>query len=304
MAALLARRVKIARPAFEPTIILFRALDLALWLDVDVELVRSRSAEIVKAYLEEQAEPLRQEGMTVETAVRVGNPVEEILEQAIARQTDLIVMTTHGRTGLARWALGSVAERVARAAVIPVLLIPSNAPAIQENQLEAARLRFLVPLDGSSGSEAVLPQAIALARLFGAELRLLFVLIPRFEEWEPPGGGHEACGRWDGERRRIRQMERYLMRKVDDARRAGVAARWALGFGLPGPKIIEDAQQHQASLIVMATHSHSDVSRRKLGRTAEEVIHRGKLPIVLVSGVSSSVELFQTPPEKAEEAPC
>jgi nucleotide-binding universal stress UspA family protein len=303
MAALLARRVKIARPTFEPTIILFRAIDLALWLDVDVELARSRPAELAKAYLEEQAESLRQQGLAVETAVRVGNPVEEIVEQALARQADLILMTTHGRTGLARWALGSVAERVARAAAMPVLLIPSNAPAIQENAPEEAGLRFLVPLDGFFRSEAALQQAIALAQLCGAELRLLFVLIPRFDECEPPGGGREAGGRWDGGRRRVRQIERYLMRKVEEARKAGVRARWAFGYGLPGPKIIEEAQQHQASLIIMATHGHSEVSRRKLGGTVEEVIHRGKLPLLLVAGADSTATVFQTAPEEAEATP-
>jgi nucleotide-binding universal stress UspA family protein len=300
MAALLARRMKNAQPTHEPTLILFRALDLALWLDIDMEQARTRAAETAAAYLQAEAQQLCREGLTVETVVRLGNPVDEILDQAIACQADLIIMTTHGRTGLARWTLGSVAERVARAASVPVLLIPTNTPALPSNQLEGERMRILVPLDGSSGSEAALPHAVALAQLCGAELRLLFVLVPRFEEWEPLRESRQAMCQWDGGHRRVRQIERYLMRKTREVNKAGVEARWAFGYGMPGPKIIEDAHLHHINLISMATHSHNQGSRRKLSGTVEEVVHRGHLPILVVQGIDASAESFQIMPESAE----
>lgn len=298
MAALLARRATRTTPNLEPTMILFQALDLALWLGIDIEQARSKAAASAVAYLEEQAQQLRDEGLTVEIAVRLGSPVEEILEQALARQADLIVMTTHGRTGLARWALGSVAERVARAAAVPVLLIPEAAVgrATPDGAATSNLPRILVPLDGSAGAEAALRPAMGLAALLGAEVRLLYVFIPRFEEEV----GKEAAHGWDWGRRRVHHVERYLTRQAEKIQQAGVKARWSLGYGMPGPKIIAEAQEHQANLIVMATRSHSDLSRSRLGCTVEEVVHHGKLPILLMAGANSTAERPQTLPEEAE----
>lgn len=60
--------------------------------------------------------------MSVETVVRVGDPAQEILDYAEAGEIDVIALATHGRSGLARWLLGSVAEKVLRASALPVLL--------------------------------------------------------------------------------------------------------------------------------------------------------------------------------------
>ncbi len=300
MVVLLARQMRAARSATNPTVILFRAVDLALWLDIDLEQARTRAAETAVAYLKEQAQHLCEEGLAVETVVRLGNPVDEILDQALINRADLIIMTTHGRTGLARWVLGSVAERVARAASVPVLLIPSNAPTFQKNLSEGEKLRILAPLDGSSASEAALQQAIALAQWCDAELRLLFVLVPRFDEWEPLGRNQESTHQWDGGRRRVHQIERYLMRKTKEACKAGIEARWAFSYGMPGAKIIEDAHLHQAHLICMVAHSPTELSKGKFSSTEEEIVHRGHLPILVIQGRGGSSEAFQSPSVETE----
>ena len=66
---------------------------------------------------------LNREGLMVETVLRTGDAALEILDYADERNIDLIAMATHGRTGLKRWLLGSVAEKVLRASNIPVLMI-------------------------------------------------------------------------------------------------------------------------------------------------------------------------------------
>jgi nucleotide-binding universal stress UspA family protein len=76
-----------------------------------------------QAYLERAASRLKEQGVDVSTATRMGSVAESIIEYAEANHIDLIAMCTHGRTGLARWALGSVADRVLRAGVIPILLV-------------------------------------------------------------------------------------------------------------------------------------------------------------------------------------
>ena len=79
-----------------------------------------------QAYLEGVAHSLRAEGIEVFTGTRIGPVAESIVDFAQENKVDLIAMCTHGRTGLARWALGSVADRVLRAGEIPILLVRAN----------------------------------------------------------------------------------------------------------------------------------------------------------------------------------
>ena len=79
-----------------------------------------------KQYLEEIAEPLRQNKYQVSTRVEVGDPAEQIIQAATALNADLIVMSTHGRTGIKRWLFGSVASRVLSLSRQPVLVVPSR----------------------------------------------------------------------------------------------------------------------------------------------------------------------------------
>jgi nucleotide-binding universal stress UspA family protein len=79
--------------------------------------------EEVKNYLKTQQDQLRQQGFEVRTLLRGASPAEGILEIAETQEVDLIVMSTHGRSGLTRWALGSVADKVMGHSHCPVLLI-------------------------------------------------------------------------------------------------------------------------------------------------------------------------------------
>jgi nucleotide-binding universal stress UspA family protein len=92
------------------------------------ELIRSESEKAeagAKDYLVKVADSLKADGIAVETDIVHGGPAEEILDYATQNKVDLIVMSTHGRSGVSRWVFGSVAERVLRHSATPVLVIPS-----------------------------------------------------------------------------------------------------------------------------------------------------------------------------------
>ncbi|NPV47436.1 MAG: universal stress protein [Armatimonadetes bacterium] len=80
-------------------------------------------ADEASAYLNSVAAQLSAEGLSVQTAVRSGDVADELLHQAAQMDADLIVMSTHGRSGVGRWVYGSVADRILRQAEIPVLLV-------------------------------------------------------------------------------------------------------------------------------------------------------------------------------------
>ncbi len=84
------------------------------------------SAEVIaetKRYLEHAAGDLRRLGMRVTTQVEVGYVADQIIDYAASHEVDLIVMSTHGRTGPARWLIGSVADRVAHGSKVPVFMV-------------------------------------------------------------------------------------------------------------------------------------------------------------------------------------
>lgn len=75
-------------------------------------------------YLNQKLAELSAERLKVDAAVLVGNPATRVVEIAEERDVDLIVLSSHGRTGLARWYFGSTAETIARLSRLPVLLLP------------------------------------------------------------------------------------------------------------------------------------------------------------------------------------
>lgn len=135
--------------------------------------------DATRAYVNELAERLADGGDVITNgAVGVGAPAEVILRRARELGTDLIVMTTHGRTGLRRAWLGSVANEVLRASHLPVLMLRVPEEETERPSRVEPYRRVLVPLDGSKVSAAVLPSAALLARCGQGSLVLLRVVHP------------------------------------------------------------------------------------------------------------------------------
>ena len=111
-------------------------------------------------------------GLTARTVVQTGDPAQTIVSHARMGEADLIVMRTHGRAGLARAVVGSVAERILTQSPVPLLLVrPGDRYVSQIKSL-------LVPVDGSPGAALALGAAIGLAQATGASLRLVQVVVP------------------------------------------------------------------------------------------------------------------------------
>ena len=77
-----------------------------------------------ESYLSKVADNLRKEGVAAQTAMVSGRPAEKILDYASNNQTDLIIMSTHGKTGLSRWVFGSVTDKILHNSAVPVLVVP------------------------------------------------------------------------------------------------------------------------------------------------------------------------------------
>jgi nucleotide-binding universal stress UspA family protein len=237
---------------------------------------REEAAE-AKGYLAGIAERLRAAGITADLAVPDGDPAAAILEAQRDVGADLIVMATHGRSGLGRWVYGSTAEAVLGAGSAPVLLVRAGTDTDAAPSL-ADQPRLLVPLDGSPFSEQALPVAADVARAVQGRLVLLQAVAASPSPLDPEDvvRALEHNAREAGEEY-LGQVARRLA--GDD----GVAApETIVRMAEPAESIIGEAAASGAALVVMATHGRTGLGRLISGSVARAVLERGSLPLLLI----------------------
>lgn len=114
--------IVVAEPISSLAYTLYSGLDKEAILKIELQ-----TQERAREYVEKVADRLEKQGMAVERVVAWGQPADEILNYAETHKVNLIVMSTHGRSGVSRWTFGSVADKVMRHSKIPVLIIPPGA---------------------------------------------------------------------------------------------------------------------------------------------------------------------------------
>ncbi len=215
-----------------------------------------------------------------------GNPSEEILLYADRNEVDLIVIATHGRSGINRWATGSVAYKVLRVSNVPVWLVRAGVPEkIIQNRSPGGKI--LVPLDGSKEAELVLPQVEALARQWGTELVEVVLLRvckpPDISSDYPPGMSLSWEENLEHETLKCKlEAGPYLAGVEKRLKQSGLRVRTEVLAGKPAEKISSYADENDFSLITMVIHGRSGISRWAYGETAETVMLKAFTPIFLV----------------------
>ncbi len=139
--------------------------------------------------------------------------------------------------------------------------------------------RILVPLDGSTLSEAVLPHAEKLARALDVEIVLLHVDVSPAPTFDP----HESPLTPPEEIKIMHTDEKnYLKNVCSKLEREGLRVTYFLRDGVVAETIMETAEIEQADLIAMTTHGRTGMLRLLLGSVAEQVVHRSKIPVMLI----------------------
>ena len=249
-----------------------------LFLDRLLEEQSRRSAE----YLGKIAKTLS--GVEVKTRGEKGAAAEVIVETAAADKNTLIVMATHGRSGLNRFLLGSVAEKVLRASVNPLLLVKANEPIVTDG--EAPLTSIVVPLDGSDLAEGVLPVVEELAKKLGLEVVLIRAYAIPYGAYSTGDGFYDPVNLEAFLARLREETFDYLEKKTAHLKRNGVAkVSFVAKEGLSADEIIKFARETPANLVAMSTHGRSGVKRWVLGSVTETVVrHSGDPVLVLRAG--------------------
>jgi nucleotide-binding universal stress UspA family protein len=242
-----------------------------------------REEQMAEDYLQEKAASLRGRVPRVRVLRRHGEPASSILDVAESEGVSLIVMSTHGRTGLLRFFFGSTTDRVVQHARCPLLLVridekaPPPAPRFS---------KILVPLDGSEVAASALPFVEEFARLHGAAV-VLYHAIPPLAAYP---GIEAANPQMTGEVLEEMQREAHeiLSAQARRLQARGIEATVAVSIDLATEGILEAARSTGAGLIAIGTHGRSGFGRALLGSVANAVVRRSGLPVLLVRPTGGS----------------
>ncbi len=227
-------------------------------------------------YLEEVAIRLRQDGLTVTCSTYEGNPAEHINSEASKEPDTLVAMSTHGRSGITRWVMGSVTDKVLHATTNPLLIVRSQ-EGTQASEIELRSI--IVPLDGSPLSEEVLPHIGPLAKAFGAEVTLVRATdIPYNVMMDYPASMYD-----DLIQEPTSEAEEYLRHMVQKLSIEGVShTRERVVRGEPAGAILDIAADTPSSLVAMSTHGHSGAGRWVLGSVTDRVVRHSSGPVLVI----------------------
>ena len=214
-------------------------------------------------------------GQVITTRVEVGIPSQAVKTVADTTGADLLVVGTHGRTGLDHVLIGSTAERVVRTAPCPVLAVKAEKDGASD-ALTASIKRIVVPIDFSSCSLDALEYATQFAKPFGAGITILHVL-------EPVAYGLDFTL---SHARESKQQREYLEKRLTvlsaclTAR--GIRCDTILKPGLPADSIASYATQQGYDLMIMGTHGRRGISHVLMGSIADAMLRHAPCPVLTV----------------------
>jgi nucleotide-binding universal stress UspA family protein len=230
-----------------------------------------------RAYIEGKARELGERGIQAHSTVAYGQAAYVVFDAATDKKADFIAMTTHGRTGITRFVLGSVADKLLHTAT-PLLVVRPDDD--EGQQLSPAGIRkILVPLDGSELSLAAIPLAEEMARVFDATLVFCSIVLT---DWIAYSGMETPVLYQDVLEDMQVNARKTIEVIADESRNRDFHVECFIEVGSPSDQIQRIAALQGAGLIVMSTHGRSGPSRWVMGSTADSIVRNTHLPCLLV----------------------
>jgi nucleotide-binding universal stress UspA family protein len=242
------------------------------YTEEEMEPIKARA----QSYLGRVSNKLKGKGIATRSEVRIGAAADEIIKLAEENSVDMVTISTHGRSGISRLTLGSVADKVVRGTKKPVALIRAKGtrPEVREKDILH---KALVPLDGSKASEVVIPYIEDLASKLEIEVTLLHMLTLDSHIFK---------------KRQLKQTESlivsakdYIEKVAAQLKQKGIvttAEFMEVTQGTEAEEIIKLADKTQTDVVAMSTHGRSGIGRWAFGSVAYRVLHEGNTPLLLV----------------------
>jgi nucleotide-binding universal stress UspA family protein len=205
----------------------------------------------------------------IETAVITGKPDKAIIEFAKDNGMDLIIMSTHGRSGLTRWSFGRTADKVLRRSPCPTVILRSEHD-IKPNQFK----RILLPLDGSRLAERVVEPALEIVKAVNVELFLIQVV----EKGSFYGFGHDEAHLGE----EVEKAQTYLTELCDRAIPSDVTVHVRVAVGPAADVIVDFAAEQEIDLILISSRGDSGFDSWMFGSVAEKVMKGAPCAILVI----------------------
>jgi nucleotide-binding universal stress UspA family protein len=219
----------------------------------------------------------RSEGVTVDTRVHSGSTVEQLLLEAEQCRADLIVMGTHGRSGVQRLVLGSVAEKVLRRATCPVMTVPPGTR-VDPAALELPKT-ILCAVDFSDASLRALEYAMSMAQESDATLLLMHVVDWAAETW---AAGTHGAALADYTEARKAESQRLLRDAVPEPAREWCTPEILVTEGKPWREFLRVAGERRADLVVLGVLGRGAVDLTLFGSTTHHIVREAPCPVLTV----------------------
>lgn len=214
----------------------------------------------------------------VSSTLLEGPVADALARYAKENRVDLIVISSHGRAGIARVTLGSVTDALIRNTNIPVFVVKRAPSYLAERETRPFR-RILVPLDGSKLAEEIIPQVIELAKKNESEIVLLHVLVPA--TYSQKQIEDAALPWWEND---VDVAQTYLGEQAERIRAAGVPASIEITIGEDAADgITRSASRLRSDLIAIATRGRGGFSRLIRGSVADKVVRAARQSLLVVN---------------------
>ena len=241
-----------------------------------------RKAE-AEAYLQKIARQMQDAGLRVEAQVLEGKAEERIIEFAENQDINLIVLSSHGRSGLSGWNVSSVVQKIILRAYTSMMIVRAYQP-VKSDPIDLKYRRLMVPVDGSQRAETVLPVASSLAAFYEADLFVVHVVrrpeMPRRRTPLTP----EDIGLAERLTERNKNEASKYLEEIRSRVPANVQTRLEISDRV-NATLHEIAKQEDIDMVLLSAHGYSGESKWPYGSVVISFISYGTTPLLIVQDI-------------------
>ncbi|MCJ7549925.1 MAG: universal stress protein [Anaerolineae bacterium] len=250
-------------------------------------------------YLHEVALRLQAAGLLTESHILEGSPAEQVIEFLDTHAFQLLILSSHGQSGLSEWGLSSVAQKIVLRARTSVMIVHAAQP-VTPNATGLRYQRILVPMDGTQRAEYILPAAAALARAHDAQIILAHIVLkPSMPRRTPPS------------REDVELADQLVERNQAEATPYLDELRSRIGGSVETRILVSDhlaatlhelVEQEEVDLVLLSAHGRPSQTGGLYGAVVSDFIAYGMRPLVIMRDSAQS-PMSPTAVEVADSEP-
>lgn len=257
-----------------------------------------------KLYLEKISARLQAAGLRIDTAILEGLVAESITEFSLKQEMKLIILSSHGRSGLSQWGISSVAQKIIFCAPTSVLIIRAHQP-VSGELVEGRYKCILVPLDGSRRAENVLPMVSQLARFHKSQIHIVHVVKkPEMARQMPPVREDVELAERIVTRNREEAI-RYLDQVRQHSPLDGIEIQTHLLTSENAAATLHElADKESIDIVALSAHGYSGYKQWPYGGMVNNFVLYSKVPLLIVQdlpGREEPSEVEMTPREHVKQ---